>query len=218
MLRFVRTGSRNSSTTSRLSMKLATELVVKALPVDRHGGRAELKTLQPQEVGQRAGDLVHDPDGATLVVAQVRDHVDLVLELGLAGLEALDLGDDRLQFGDRLLRAPRSRCREPRSGAVCRPSSRRSPSPPTTRQRTSAQPATLSLVDVQGTQARRTDRRPLLSFRDEIDPDHAFSPPVFRIARPTETANIGEIDSQPLRCRSRISLELDCGAKDPSVR
>ena len=84
-------------------MKLATELVVNALPWMFTSRGVHLHAVEPEEVGQRARDLVHDVDRSALVVAQVGDDVDLVLQLDLALLEPLDLLDDLLELGDRRL-------------------------------------------------------------------------------------------------------------------
>ncbi len=85
-------------------MKLATALVLKARPsssivVGRHA-----HAVEPEQLGQGLGDLVHDPHRPALVGLELVDDADLALELGLLGLVVLDLLDDLRELVDLRLR------------------------------------------------------------------------------------------------------------------
>ena len=84
-------------------MKSATEVRPLLWPREPDRGARLVEVGQPDEVGQRLGDLVQHVDGPALLGLQPLDQVDLPLEGGALQLQGVDLALDLLQLALALL-------------------------------------------------------------------------------------------------------------------
>ena len=84
----------------RFATKFATAGGLKALPSIGDRGPVVFHPLEPDEVGQRLRDLVHEAHRAALVLLELVDEVDLALDAGFLRLVVLHFLEDGLEARD----------------------------------------------------------------------------------------------------------------------